>query len=132
MKTITVLLLCVLGTLCGTAQTTEYESMKAQMTEKSIPLVNITVDVDKLNSSTYINGTIEISDMQKRTEGQQTAFYDCTLRYRGASSLAYDKKSLNLKLTDENGADLDVSLFGIRAENSWILDAMTIDRSRMR
>lgn len=132
MKTITVLLLCVLGTLCGTAQTTEYESMKAQMTEKSIPLVNITVDVDKLNSSTYINGTIEISDMQKRTEGQQTAIYDCTLRYRGASSLAYDKKSLNLKLTDENGADLDVSLFGIRAENSWILDAMTIDRSRMR
>lgn len=114
------------------AQTSDFATMKAQLNSSSIPLVNIMVDESLLNKDTYVSASIEIADPQKRTENLETATYLCTVRYRGASSLAYDKKSFNLKLVDETGADLDLALFGIRAENSWMLDAMTIDRARMR
>ncbi|MBQ8657113.1 MAG: CotH kinase family protein [Prevotella sp.] len=67
------------------------------------------------------------------THGRQTVVsYACKVRYRGASSLAYDKKSFAVKLLDADGNDLDANIFGIREENSWILDAMAIDRIRMR
>lgn len=46
--------------------------------------------------------------------------------------MAYDKKSLAVRLVDGRGDDLDANVLGIREENSWILDAMAIDRIRMR
>jgi len=54
------------------------------------------------------------------------------IRYRGASSLQYQKKSFAVKLKDAAGNKRNVSLLGMRSDNSWILDAMTIDKSRMR
>lgn len=54
------------------------------------------------------------------------------VRYRGASSLKYAKKSFALKLMDNDGAKLDTSLLGMREDNSWVLDAMAIDLARMR
>lgn len=50
----------------------------------------------------------------------------------GASALVYEKKSFAVKLIDETGEDLDADIMGIREENSWILDAMAVDRIRMR
>ena len=58
--------------------------------------------------------------------------YHTLLRYRGASSLIYDKKNYAVKLTDANGEDMDASLLGMRSDNSWILDAMAADMARMR
>lgn len=58
--------------------------------------------------------------------------YHTLLRYRGASTLIYDKKNYAVKLTDANGEDMDASLLGMRSDNSWILDAMAVDMARMR
>ena len=58
--------------------------------------------------------------------------YHTLLRYRGASSLIYDKKNYAVKLTDANGEDMDAALLGMRSDNSWILDAMAADMARMR
>ena len=54
------------------------------------------------------------------------------IRHRGASSIKYEKKSYAIKLLDENEQKKDTSLFGMRKDNYWILDAMATDKARMR
>ncbi|MBQ9640199.1 MAG: CotH kinase family protein [Bacteroidaceae bacterium] len=54
------------------------------------------------------------------------------IRWRGATSLRYQKKSYAIKLKDASGNKLDASLLGMRSDNSWILDAMAVDKARMR
>ena len=115
------------------AQELTFDQMKSELNEKSLPLVNLTVDVASLNKTTYVEGEIEIVDYQQRTEpGEESVTYACELRYRGAMAAAQQKKSFAVKLYNEKGKDLDANIFGIREENSWILDAMAIDRLRMR
>ena len=107
--------------------------MKSQLNENSLPLVNLTVDISSVNRNDYVQGEIEITDNLRRTDpATETVRYKCKLRYRGASASSYDKKSFAVKLYDESGEDLDANIFGIREENNWILDAMAIDRTRMR
>lgn len=58
--------------------------------------------------------------------------YHAQVRHRGGTSLRYDKKNYAVKLIDNAGEQLDVPLLGLRNDNSWILDAMAGDLSRMR
>ena len=111
---------------------TNYTEMRDLINEKSLPLVNIKVDYGALNTESFINGEIEIADYLKRTEGQEIVKYKCKLRIRGVWASTLEKKSFAVKLTDQNGEKLNVSIFGIRPEDSWILDAMAVDRIRMR
>ena len=111
---------------------TQWEKAIDNYTDQSLPLVNVSVDVEKLSKENYIKGEITIYDKEKRTEDNELANFFCKVRYRGSSSLKYDKKSLAIKLIDVEGEDLDANVFGIRKENDWILDAMAIDRIRMR
>ncbi len=110
----------------------QWETAISEYNEYSLPLVNVEVDVSGLSKESYIPGHITIVDAEMRTEGKLMASFDCKLRYRGASSLQYEKKSFAIKLLDSDGEDLDANVFGIRKENDWILDAMAIDRIRMR
>ena len=57
---------------------------------------------------------------------------DAELRWRGASAKRYSKKSYAVKLLAEDGGKLDTTLLGMREDNSWILDAMAVDKARMR
>ena len=54
------------------------------------------------------------------------------VRWRGATTLARPKKSYAVKLKDAKGEKLNHSFLGLRSDNSWILDAMSIDKARMR
>ena len=110
----------------------QWETAISEYNEYSLPLVNVEVDVSGLKKESYIPGHITIVDAEMRTEGRLMASFDCKLRYRGASSLKYEKKSFAIKLLDSDGENLDANVFGIRKENDWILDAMAIDRIRMR
>lgn len=132
-------LLVMLGVPCVSlhAQQTDFASMKAQMTDQSLPLVNITCVESDLNKDDFIEGSIEIVDRQKRTDGEnESVQYGADLRIRGGSIAGLQKKSFALKLFYYNDKgkkkDLDANVFGIREENSWILDAMGFDRVRMR
>lgn len=114
-------------------QETDFERLRAGMDENSLPLVNLTVDTALVRLSGFTEGEIEIADCQQRTEAATMLVrYPCKLRYRGASSARFEKKSFAVKLLDEAGEDLDAPVLGMRKENSWILDAMAIDRARMR
>lgn len=132
-KTFSLLLLLIssFATLNAVAQT-QWDTAVENSNENSLPLVNISVETAKLSKAEYIGGVITIFDKEKRTEGQELACFDCMVRYRGATSVNLAKKSFAVKLIDQLGKDLDANIFGIRSENSWILDAMAIDRIRMR
>ena len=131
-RTYTVLL-CMLVSVFLHAQSSQYEQMVSLLNEQSLPLVNLEVDIKAVNRTNYVPGTIEIADYQRRTEEDSlTVRFLCMLKYRGESALKYEKKSFAVKLIDATGEDLDANIFGIRQENSWILDAMAIDRVRMR
>lgn len=126
-------LLFVLVHTVAYAQETQYDQMKKTINENSLPLVNMIVDVSKLGTSFFVTGKIEITDYQRRTlASSNTVRYRCKYRIRGGSSVGYDKKSFAVKLCDVDNNDVDANIFGIREENSWILDAMAIDRIRMR
>ena len=115
------------ASLASHGQISEYEQMKQTLSPSSLPLVNLTVDTTHVGRRTYAAAFIDIAN----PEGESFSGR-CMVRYRGSSALAYAKKSFTVKLVDEAGEKLDASLFGIRSDNSWILDAMAIDRIRMR
>lgn len=110
----------------------QWENAISNYSYLSLPLVNIETNTESLTRDKYISGRISIYDGEMRTEGKLLSSFNCKLRYRGATSLQYDKKSFAIKLIDSNGDDLDANILGIRTENDWILDAMAINRIRMR
>lgn len=125
--------LLILFSLTISAQEILYEEMKGMINEHSLPLVNIIVDIAKVSKTEFVRGEIEITDYQKRTDSAlETVRYHCMYRIRGGYATRYEKKSFAVKLIDEDGADLNANILGIREENSWILDAMAVDRTRMR
>lgn len=114
-------------------QENEFERLRTEINENSLPLVNLIVDTALVRIRSYTDGEIEIADYQRRTDATtELVRYPCLLRYRGASATQYEKKSFAVKLLDETGEKLDACILGIREDNSWILDAMAIDRARMR
>lgn len=132
MKRISLLIILIANILIVSAQQKSYDELKSTINENSLPLVNITVDINEVSKEEYIPAEIEITDPLKRTDNNLTTNFKCNIKYRGASSLAYDKKSFAIKLTDDEGNSLDASILGIREDDKWILNAMAIDRIRMR
>ena len=131
-KTILLFIIFSFSLVTSALAKSQWETAISEYNEYSLPLVNVEVDVSGLKKESYIPGHITIVDAEMRTEGKLMASFDCKLRYRGASSLKYEKKSFAIKLLDSDGENLDANVFGIRKENDWILDAMAIDRIRMR
>lgn len=89
----------------------------------------VEVNVEGANRETYCRGNIRVTD---RKSGSVNGVMMADFRHRGATTAHYPKKSFNVKLVQPDGEDLDSAMLGIRPENSWILDAMAIDRIRMR
>ena len=127
------LLLLILQGMLVSAQESLYDEMKRTMNERSLPLVNMIVDAATVNRTDYVPGEIEIADYHRRTNSDSKLVrYRCKFRIRGGTASSFDKKSFSVKLYDDTDENLDANIFGIREENSWILDAMAVDRIRMR
>lgn len=120
-------LLCLLP-LIGWGQS--FYKMVAGMSELSLPLVNLKVAIDSVDKDHYTPATFTLAEYKDHMAELNT--YDCQLKYRGRYSLSLSKKSFNIKLVDSEGEDLDANLLGLRTDNTWILDAMGIDKLRMR
>ena len=93
-----------------------------------LPIVVLHTSPD-CNGTDYTPGDFRVID-------PSTTEYDpvlsTTFRYRGASAQNYQKKAFAVKLKDAEGESLDHSYFGLREDNNWILDAMAVDKVRMR
>ena len=125
--------LVFLYSLVASAQETQFEQMRKELGENSLPLVNMIVDIANVRKTNFVPGEIEIADFLRRTDtSTDLVRYHCKYKIRGNSSSRFEKKSFAVKLTDEFGDDMDANIFGLREENNWILDAMANDRIRMR
>ena len=119
-KGLSLILFLTFPVLAAHAQETDFSRLKEGLDANALPLVNIVTE-SALKNDSYVSGQIEISDFQKRTDpARRDVQFRCEVKYRGASAMAYDKKSLAVKLVDSRGDDLDANVLGIREENSWI------------
>ena len=120
-------LLCLLPLM---AWGQNFDEMAAAMSELSLPLVNLEVEIDSVDKYHYTPGTMTLIEYKDGTAKLDT--FNCQVKYRGGSALLFSKKPFNIKLVDEEGEKLDANLLGLRTDNTWILDAMGIDKLRMR
>lgn len=99
----------------------------------TLPLVAINYNPEAvLSKDVPVASTFLIVDPERRTNGSAIFAGHAQLKLRGATSTLYEKKNFALETTDADGEETDFSLFGIRKDSKWILDAMSVDYSRMR
>lgn len=108
----------------------------------TLPLIRL--QHGALTSESFADGRLTLIDPEATADPADAAqgtvaTWPAQLRYRGATALAYDKKNYAVKLCDpasegtpEGLQPIDASLLGMRSDNSWILDAMASDVSRLR
>lgn len=77
----------------------------------------------------YLNGTLRVTDPEN-LEGD--TLNNIKIKWRGSSAKYFDKKAYAIKILDSEGEKTDVSFFRLREDNAWILDAASIDHSRIR
>ncbi|MDH8702051.1 hypothetical protein M2138_001405 [Dysgonomonadaceae bacterium PH5-43] len=95
-----------------------------------LPIVQVYSDGNTF-SENYSKGRFRVNEGTK-TYTQTGELVNAEIRYRGATARGYDKKAFAIKLRNDNWESLDRSFFGLRNDKYWILDAMAMDRSRMR
>ena len=81
-------------------------------------------------SNTYAEGQITVHEPDKPLPGTLSM----KAKWRGGITNNADKHKRNyhVKLKDENGEKLEEKFFGLRNDNSWILEACQVDMSRIR
>ena len=104
-----------------------FDEMAATMSPLSLPIINIESTADSTSHEYFVEGRITIVQYES-----DTITHNCLIRRRGRTALFLPKKSYSIKLVDENGEKVDDNLLGLRTDNTWILDAMGIDKLRMR
>ena len=124
-------MLCLLFSLITRAD--DYQALCSALGEHSLPLVNITFEETQLQKSSFIPCSVEFADYHRRLPARRNKVcFKALIRHRGGISTQYEKRSFAIKLRDDEGKKLRVNLFDIRSTSSWILDAMAVDRLRMR
>ena len=99
-------------------------AVSATQVQSEIPVIRLqysALDKDTFSAASFV--FISNAD---------TTAMPALIRHRGASSTKYQKKSYAVKLLDEAGEKKDASFMGMRSDNYWILDAMAVEKGRMR
>lgn len=97
--------------------------VSAQESAEQMPILRITCSELRIDS--FTPGSMDILTADSGRINVQ-------VRHRGNSSLSMSKPSLAIKTVDALGQKMDISLFGMREDNYWVLDAMAIDKARAR
>ena len=114
--------------VCGTC------SLYAQTegnTVRALPKVSIDNVKGTLTQEEPVEGTITISYSDEATAQNHEDRYHCLVKYRGATSIYFDKKSMRITfLEDQGDGKRDVDLPGLgRTDDNCNLDAAAVDRS---
>ena len=114
---------------------TEDDGSCVYMNESTLPLVQITTDTPILDDPRIVanmkvtnlpGGLNTLADEPNEYNGQ------ITIEIRGSSSQFFPKQSYALETQDSTGANNNVPLMGMPAENDWILHGPYSDKSLMR
>ena len=107
----------------------DFSYRRAELALTTLPLINITYDGDLDGDGADMH--LYLYDNRKGVENRITES-DGTIRYRGASTLFYPKKSLKINLLDKSGNKNHTSLLGMRVDEDWILYALYNDQDKVR
>lgn len=84
----------------------------------SLPQVNLILADGLLSKGSYIQGKMILADYARRTRGVTVDTFDVKVKYRGSSSMSYEKKSFAIKTIASDGSSMDVNMLGIRSDDS--------------
>lgn len=96
----------------------------ATITFTGMPVVELTGSF----GDAYSQGTICVDE----PDSANAVLLNAKIKWRGATTEYRNKKQYAIKLLDASGAPVDTCFFGLRSDNNWILDGMSIDVARMR
>lgn len=107
-------------------QQTDGTTLSTRLTFTSLPVVKMYGSF----SDNYAQGSIIVNEPDKGVP----EVLSMKAKWRGGITNGDDKHKRNyhVKLLDANGEKLDRKFFGLRADNSWILEACQVDMSRIR
>lgn len=107
------------------------DSYYKEISVKFTYLPIISINVNKLINKQKISSKIDIYNPDYINDGGEYYYsLDSQIKTRGSLGMYYPKKSYKFTL---NGYQLDgISLFGLKANNEWILDSMYSDPSNVR
>lgn len=99
---------------------------RAQVTFTYLPIIEISASG---LSKQFSAATFRLSDPNGHDSDSTLAV---KMRYRGDYATFFDKKSFAVKFVDSDGRKQSRQWLDMRDDNYWILDAMAVDRARMR
>ena len=96
------------------------------VTFTSLPIVRIYGSFD----NSYSAGSIAVTEPNKAAPD----LLNMKAKWRGGitNGSGKHKRNYHVKLLDENGEKLEQKFFGLRNDNSWILESCQVDMSRIR
>ncbi len=105
----------------------------------NLPLVSIDTGGQEvpgmLRDGTTIVASISLYENGKLTNSLSDRPSKTTLaniRYRGNSSLHFDKKAYSLKCIKDDGSENDINFLGMGKHNEWILNGPYLDKTLIR
>ncbi len=106
---------------------------KLNLVISGAPIISLyTNDKEKLMNGEEVQGEVSVFNPSVGTDCYEINQSYVMYRIKGSSSRAHEKKGYALKLLDYKGKKLDVSLLGMRADNSWKLNALYTDDLKIR
>lgn len=102
-----------------------------------LPIVNIKTKNQVIPSQkqAYITGDVYIYDNGKKVNNlgdDDSQSIKTRIRYRGRSSLSYDKKGYSLKFVNNKDKKISKPFLGMSSDSDWVLHGPYIDKSLIR
>ena len=100
--------------------------MQKKLTFTSLPVVKMQGSFN----NDYLPGSIAVNEPDKDAPDM----LNMKAKWRGGitNGSGKHKRNYHVKLQDENGDKLERSFFGLRKDNSWIMESCQVDMSRIR
>lgn len=124
-----------LSLLCVVCRAQDMQSVSLNEEEQitTLPVIHIDTKGASVGREERTLAVVRIESNGGQLLNDNTSFTHLIgIKVRGASAASYPKKSYSIEFCDSMGEEVNVSLFGLRNDDDWILDAMYIDHSRMR
>ena len=107
-----------------------------ELTDSNLPIIVIETfgEINEFERIVAEMGIINNADGERNYITDEFNDYDgrIEIKYRGSSSLGFDKKNYSVETQTETGENNNVSIFGFPEENDWVLHGPFSDKSLMR
>lgn len=106
-----------------------YKNKKCIIKFTNLPIISMNFNEDEVNIEEYTYAQFLLIDPDYNEHNSKYQLYsDSEVRYRGSSSMSYEKKPYRVKFSK----DKKTNLLGMEKNKTWILDAIASDDSKVR